>query len=330
MKNVTTTILHFAHDKFKPFWKYDANRDILNAAPPFDAGTIRSRMMNITKVHVLEGINKPYDTLPSVLPSQDVKVYNLVNELIYYDRTKDFAWYKLSRVKFSCEQKKQIVICIHGIKGDTDYGHIYKHHHGNENNSRIKYTVLAEFIYELVKDKSDSINILLSMCYGARSIDPKKNHGSFNNLSHDDLKSSFAYKFGNALAKKLYESNPERGILRLTARTGLLAFQYETGASLVESEESILNTLALRELNEEIREIEKHNSSGRSISDMIDLQKEKSKILRILKKDPTSTLPSRKKYGKFIYEYMQGDSCKITMKYTDNGPQEKIISAQNF
>ncbi|MBL9003416.1 MAG: hypothetical protein JNJ46_04165 [Myxococcales bacterium] len=312
--HVTTVILHFAHSPFRPYWTHNPNIDMIHQSPSFDAGTVRSRNSNLVAVPPAQ--RNQYAQYPATIKVNQVKVFNLVNELIYFTRTADYDWAKLAKVKRCCETRTQIMICIHGYERDTDNSYVRRGRNEYAREDPIHFRALAYFIHHLTVDRETPLNILLSRCYGARSRNYLKNHENLAQLTPDDLKSSFAYKFADALVRK------KRGLqLRLTARTGALAFNYETGESLVQSEDAILAVHEFRRLRDEIAEIEDTNIHERSISDFMDLKARFAVVRR--RADHT---PTRRKYGKLVYEFNGQDvvgefGVKITNKY----PQQTLL-----
>lgn len=310
---VATTILHVAHDKFEPYWKYDPKNGLGGfSSPSFDSATVRSRDTELVLVD--KDDRGKFERYPSTEEKADVRVYDLLNELIDFNQTGDFDSKKLAKVKRACETYPQIMICIHGYAHDAVNGYAREGEGKYQQEHKIHYRGLAYFIFNLIRDRSEDVRILLSMCYAARSENYRVDHEILKKLTNEDVQSSFAYRFGSELARKLPKLS-----LRLTARTGALAFDYETGKSLVQKEDAILASEYLKDLRSEVREIEETNVKSRSISDMIELQnllKTKTKKLRAV----ADGTPKTTKYGKWIYEFNGEDDkgifrVKVTNKY---------------
>ncbi|NBD14529.1 hypothetical protein [Corallococcus silvisoli] len=316
---VATTILHVAHDKFEPYWKYDSKKGLGGfSSPSFDSATVRSRDTELVLVD--KDDRGKFESYPPTEKKADVRVYNLLNELIYFNRTADFSSEKLAKVKLACETYPQIMICLHGYAHDAVNGYARKGEGQHKQEHQIHYRSLAYFIFNLIRARSKEVRILLSMCYAARSENYSTNHEFLKEITTKDVQSSFAYRFGSELARKLPKLS-----LRLTARTGALAFDYETGKSLVQKEDAILASEYLKELRAEVREIEETNVKSRSISDMIELQnllKTKTRQLRTI----ADGTPKTPKYGKWIYEFNGKDiKGKFSVKVTNKYPPHELL-----
>lgn len=74
-----------------------------------------------------------------------------------------------------------------------------------------------------------SYKVALIVCFGARSQNYRKDH--YGDLSDDDIKSSFAFKFYRRIYRKAN--------VTMTARTGSVGFDERTGRSIVQTEAAV-------------------------------------------------------------------------------------------
>lgn len=135
---------------------------------------------------------------------------------------------ELNGVRQKCAGATKIMICIHGTPTDTD--------HGFEKSSGgaplCDWKQLGKFIAKLFPARGTVYKVALIMCYGARTSDYRAEDLDHQGMiSGEKLKSSFAYKFFRKICVL--------GNVRMTARTGAVAFDPMTGMSAVEQELSI-------------------------------------------------------------------------------------------
>jgi hypothetical protein len=131
-------------------------------------------------------------------------------------------------IRAKCLQSKKIYFATHGIPTCTDNAY------GGATGGAPLCSVdqMAKFLLLILPKRDKEYNLALVMCYGARSATFRSvllNHQGM--IPFSELKTSFAYK--------LYSQVARHRSVRMTARTGAVAYDAKTGASVVENEASI-------------------------------------------------------------------------------------------
>lgn len=161
----------------------------------------------------------------------DVPVYDLFEML---DTVKD-NWDanlgpQLNKVRDDCNAADKIFLCTHGTATDTDHGFAK----ASGGSPLATWKGFGRLMRRLFPRKDKVYQVCLVMCYGARTDTYYS-----RDLDHQgmvppaQLKTSFAYK----LYKYLCDGHGRN--IRMTARTGAVAFDEKTGGSSVEQEAAI-------------------------------------------------------------------------------------------
>lgn len=134
----------------------------------------------------------------------------------------------LIALRAACLAAKKIYLATHGTPTDVD--HCFAKATGGAPLATARE--LARFMMLALPAQTATYNLALVMCYGARTSNfrsTNQNHQQV--IGANDLRTSFAYKFFRELcvARKV----------RMTARTGAVAFDGATGQSMVEDEVAI-------------------------------------------------------------------------------------------
>jgi hypothetical protein len=126
-----------------------------------------------------------------------------------------------------CAAADKVMLGVHGNFGDTSRGHKGL---GWDMGMGIAgtYDEFANLVGGLLKPDR-AYRLALIMCYGARSLNYLKDHD--RDLTVGDVQSSFAYKFYALICKKAR--------VTMTARTGSVGFDAQTGRSLVQTEAAV-------------------------------------------------------------------------------------------
>jgi hypothetical protein len=192
---------------------------ILNLADPGQMGPV-------TKVK--SGLEAKQRTRATVsVDDAVVPIYDLFDEL--REAGNLGASSDLIDIAVACEKADKIYLCTHGLANDTE--NAYAKASGGQ--ALATWRDFVRLLDKLLTSSSKRYNIALVMCYGARSETYRA-----ADLDHTGqvpigmLRTSFAYK----LFKSLCERNRS---IRLTARTGAVAFDAKTGQSTVEQEAAI-------------------------------------------------------------------------------------------
>ena len=156
-----------------------------------------------------------------------VPIYDLFNELKSADSLRMSS--ELTEIAVACDKADKIYVCTHGLADDTEHGFA----NASGGTALAGWKEFGRLLAKLMPSKSKVYNIALVMCYGARSETYRS-----SDLDHTGripaamLRTSFAYK----LFKHLCDQGRS---IRMTARTGAVAFDRKTGASSVEQEAAI-------------------------------------------------------------------------------------------
>jgi len=145
----------------------------------------------------------------------------------------------MNRVRLCCGKADKIMFGVHGNVGDTDSASIEDF---GTAGGKVTCQDLAAFFLECLPGTQGGwwvvpglggsprqLHVSLIMCFGARAQAHLADHTG--NLSEAAIKSSFAYKFYKLICVR-------RPIL-MTARTGSVSFDENTGRSLVQTEDAV-------------------------------------------------------------------------------------------
>lgn len=134
----------------------------------------------------------------------------------------------LQALRQLCVRSKKIYLATHGVPTDVD--HAFANAAGGVPLCTARE--LARFMLMALPQRDEAYNIALVMCYGARTATYRSAQLDHQGMVPiNDLRTSFAYKFFRDVARSRH--------LRMTARTGAVAFDAATGRSTVEQEMSI-------------------------------------------------------------------------------------------
>lgn len=234
-----------------------------------------------------------------------------------------------------CASADKIMLGVHGRFGETERGFASM---GWEQGSGVigNYQEFAALLSSLLFPDRQ-YRLALIMCYGARSQNFRKKHDG--QLDETDLKSSFAYKFYKELCRTYR--------ITMTARTGSVHFNSQTGKSMVQTEtateaefdkaefqsspgtklvstnyetlqEQMWNSGRLDEfyqMQEGILRLSGRPDSQdeRVIYDFHNVQRQATHL-------ESTSGQSASKYGKFVYEYNPDtQQIRITRKYDSHG-----------
>ena len=190
----------------------------------------RDGMGAISKLHDGVGNKRSRSGLSKLIKGQ-----NITERVDAFDMLDDFVAGTLARndprlqaLRTQCARSKKIYLATHGTPTDVD--HAFANAAGG--NALCTVQQLGDFMLMAMPDRQSEYNLALVMCYGARTLNFRA-----TNLDHQgmipvhDLRTSFAYKFFRRLiaGRKV----------RMTARTGAVAFDADTGISTVEQEVSV-------------------------------------------------------------------------------------------
>jgi hypothetical protein len=145
---------------------------------------------------------------------------------------------ELDAIKADCDGAEKIFLCTHGTASDTENAFAQ----ASGGTPLGSWKDLGRLMRKLLPRKDKTYKIALVMCYGART---EQYHA--RDLDHQGmipasmLKTSFAYKFYKYLCEGHGRS------LVMTARTGAVSFDQNTGKSSVEQEAAIDIALEMEE-----------------------------------------------------------------------------------
>lgn len=245
-------------------------------------------------------------------------------------------------ISMLCLKADKIMLGIHGTHDDTEQGFAgmgWDAGHGPVGNVGQFARLINKFLYSRKHYKMSLI-----MCFGARSQNYRVNHEGV--LSEEDIKSSFAYKFFKLVGA--------RGNVTLTARTGSVAFNTETGRSEVQTEAAVNAEIDDHEI-QHARETEVVSEAYELLQNRLRVTKEGNTAFLEMEermRSPTavprtaeeriirSQLEIRfrinalkaasnkmvSKYGKFIYTYNAGTStATVCRKYEDGQKVMRVL-----
>lgn len=192
---------------------------ILNLADPGGIGPVS---------RVKKGLQAKQRIRPTVAVGDDVvPIYDLFDELPQAGSLQMSD--EMKEAALACDQASKIYLCTHGTSKDTD--HAFAKASGGA--ALGTWDDFGRVLGKLLPSTSKQYNIALVMCYGARTDTYRS-----SDLDHTGqiplsmLKTSFAYKLFKHLCG-------EGRNIRMSARTGAVAFDANTGKSSVEQEASI-------------------------------------------------------------------------------------------
>ncbi|HAT8809267.1 TPA: hypothetical protein KKX35_003211 [Legionella pneumophila] len=138
------------------------------------------------------------------------------------------------QIKSDLAQSQKVMICAHGYPDDTDNAYLVT---ASGDKFSISYEDLAKLLAGHISIlRKEPLIIDLSMCYAARSANQKKVH-TLNNISKEDIDSSFSHKF----TKKLSELLPNTP-LQIKASATAVTYDYSSGLRMTELEEYFQDT----------------------------------------------------------------------------------------
>jgi hypothetical protein len=193
----------------------------LNLADPNGFGAFNTMRAGITAKRQVTGLTKVLTGGTEIL---SFDLFTLMAD----DLARQLKDTDAAPIRDKCEGAKKIYLATHGLPTDTD--HAFASAAGG--NALCTYKQLAFFMLKLLPNRKKTYNLGLIMCYGARSASYRASA-----LDHQgkipaaDLATSFAYKFFRQVC-------PFRKV-RMTARTGAVAFSASSGRSQVEQEVAI-------------------------------------------------------------------------------------------
>lgn len=143
---------------------------------------------------------------------------------------------------FNVMDYDQIIICAHGKLNDTEYCY-YEDFKSDSFIPLFTPTELAKFLKKFIVGHTLPNNVVLCMCYGARTINFLEYHAinDINSFSRINVKQSFAYELASSLSHLGFVSCQNEFVL--SAFMGAVKFDDRNGAILVETEVQIYDTL---------------------------------------------------------------------------------------
>ncbi|MEZ4473739.1 MAG: hypothetical protein R3F60_23700 [bacterium] len=234
---------------------------------------------------------------------------------------------------------KKIYLATHGIATDVD--NCFASAAGGV--ALCDFRQLARFMLALLPVRDTPYNLALVMCYGARTQTYRTTQLDQQGMVPvQELRTSFAYKFFRELSRHRK--------LRMTARTGAVAFDAQTGRSTVEQEIAVEAAIdkeaflrqqhvvpasqawrqanvqaaaggnqtfdAFQQLNAQFKNNPNRpaqNQGEQVIKDYQDIIRQKEAYIAIM----DANLPQAK-YGKIVYT-LNGGTLSIVNKYANNG-----------
>jgi len=195
---------------------------VLNLADPGGIGPVS---------RVKLGLKARLERTGIVVGGDDVPVYDLFEMLATVKDTWNADLGKeLDAIRDDCDKADKIFLCTHGTATDTDHGFAK----ASGGSPLATWKGFGRLMRRLLPRKDKTYSLCLVMCYGARSdtyYSRDLDHQGM--IPATQLKTSFAYKF----YKYLCEGHGR--LIRMTARTGAVAFDDKTGRSSVEQEAAI-------------------------------------------------------------------------------------------
>jgi hypothetical protein len=263
--------------------------------------------------------------LPMLLPSQPVLWTQKLREQL--------------EISILCGRADKIMLGVHGHYNDTANGFAgmgWEEEDGPIGNYRDFAQLLLKF---LSRDATKKYRLSLIICYAARSENYKLDHDGA--LLATEIKSSFAYKFFSEICTHIN--------VTMTARTGSVGFNSQTGRSVVQTEAAVQAEIEWEEfvksdatqavtddherLVQSMLTTPENRTAFREMSNRVEQPDyvpvtEQETTIRAFNnmKSTFNTLKNaageeKSKYGVFVYTYEEGQ-VKIYRKY-QNG--EKLM-----
>jgi hypothetical protein len=126
---------------------------------------------------------------------------------------------KLLQVKLLCASVDKVMLSIHGDFDDTTHGYYMDAHRARK---QVSCQRRSELVLELL-ETNHSYVLALIMCFGGRGEDYRENHSTFTTETATTVTTSFASKLFKRICK-------QRRVV-MTARTGSVGFNEDTGHS---------------------------------------------------------------------------------------------------
>jgi hypothetical protein len=158
----------------------------------------------------LEVIHRKVRAKKSMVKKNKV-LYYACQDLMDADLAGTLTETEVEEIRDNIAEADKIIIIIHGMPTDTDAG--FTNVDLNGVRKLCTWDELGHLALLLFPKRSKTYNISLVMCYGARSENYRLDH--MGNISPEDLKSSFAYKFFRSICNF-------RNV-RMSARTGAVS-----------------------------------------------------------------------------------------------------------
>ena len=253
---------------------------------------------------------------------------------------------RLLALRALCQRAKKIYLATHGTPTDT--AHAFSAAAGGHPLCTVQQ--LGDFMLTAMPVRNTEYNLALVMCYGARTLTYRAAQLDHQGMIPiQDLRTSFAYKLFRIILSG-------RGV-RMTARTGAVAFDNATGVSTVEHETSIdaridkenfLRQPHIRPATQANRQRELQAAQGgnasydqfqqlsrgfranpgrvavtgqeRDIKAYQDIMRQKQAYVDIMEANTDRT-----KYGKLVYTYRAG-TLEIVNKYGNGGQPLPLYS----
>jgi hypothetical protein len=203
---------------------------IINLAAPEE-----NELVNNTRDAKIKKLSLKGTASSAVSPSgSDVVIeslYGLVRR--HLDGKLDDSDYALTKLKQQCTSAGKVLIATHGSLSKPDCCLIDLPTGEPDKTKReelMSAKDLGEFVLRFLPEEKTN-RIVLVMCWGARGVEGNQ-HINFNQPVGDHLlKSSFAFKFFISICTKR--------IVTMSAWTGMMNFNKDTGHSVIEDESSL-------------------------------------------------------------------------------------------
>lgn len=307
---------------------------VINLADRDGMGAISSLHNGVTAKRTRSGISA---LLKGQNQTHRVDAFDMFDDFVAGNLTRHDN--RLQALRAECLRSKKIYLATHGTPTDVD--HAFANAAGGQ--PLATHQQLAQFMLMAMPDRPNPYNLALVMCYGARTLSylsTQVDHQGHIDIA--DLRTSFAYKFyrGLVFGRKV----------RMTARTGAVAFDNNTGVSQVEPELAIDARIAkeqflrqphvqpamnawrqqrnqaaqggnatydaFQQLNQQFQNNPfraAQNAQQQAVKDYQDIMRTKQQYVDIMDANTDRT-----KYGKLVYTYQAGQ-LTIVNKYANNG-----------
>ncbi len=200
-----------------------ANYLIINLADPGGLGAISSLKAGVTAKRARTGLAA---LVKGVNTTDAVDAFDLLKKDITGQLQRNDP--NLLELRTKCQNAKKIYLATHGVPTDVD--NAFASATGDVALCNVEQ--LAKLVLAIFPNKDKQYRLSLVMCYGGRTSNYRAaNIDHQGQIPITDIQTSFAYKLYNRIAR-------HRNI-RMTARTGAVAYDASTGVSQVEQEASI-------------------------------------------------------------------------------------------